>query len=114
MTMTEHPENQSEFSKTKNPNIKGKTVMETDDLTLIAFTNSNPPKIRSHKSWAEVYEIIRTSSDDHEDPYIIEVSGVAVSLMNNGMGEVSATLLTIEKAHDEYILFGGVWVTLSE
>jgi len=88
--------------------------MTSNKSTLIEFTNSNPPRVTSHKSWEEVYEMIGSNYDNHPDPYFIETNGMTVILCDDGDGQVSATLRTSEKAMMQYQMFGGVWVKLSD
>lgn len=88
--------------------------METEELTLIEFTETNPPQIKSHNNWEEVYSIIRRNNDNHEDPYFFDVNGMTIMLIDDGEGNVSASLQTEKQSLNAYMLMGGVWVTLAE
>lgn len=94
--------------------IQGDAAMETEELTMVEFTATNPPKIKSHSSWEEVYGIIRSTNNNHEDPYFLEVNGMAVSLMCDDEGNVDALLQPKELAYEDLVMLGGVWIVLSE
>jgi hypothetical protein len=89
------------------------STMKTEESTLIEFTFSNPPQIRSHESWEEVYELISDSSSRHPDPYYLQTGGHVVVLVDDGKGAVGANLLSTEEAFLPYTMMGGVWVKLS-
>lgn len=87
--------------------------MKKNDLTLIEFTASNPPQIRSHQSWEEVYDMLSEQCNNPQTPYYIETCGYVVTLVKDGKGEVKATLQNASDAMARYTVSGGMWVELS-
>jgi|GEM_PF-7069414 len=86
--------------------------MHSADAVLIEFTDSNPPRVKSHRNWEEVYRFISQLHNSHPDPYFLQSGIKAVTLVDDGDGNVKASLSTAEQAEALYDIFGGVWVQL--
>lgn len=87
-------------------------AMLSEETVLIEFTDSEPPRIKSHENWNRVYDLISQTHDCHPDPYYLQSENKTVVLMNDGNGIVRASLISTEKAHVLYNLSGGVWIEL--